>query len=165
MTVLALVAMSARSTAQKRRDQAEREAAVNRSLVLANAATKLSDTDGPGYALPLALEAVNMERPPTESVSTLQNIALKAGTRIILREQGNAIKAIAISPDSRLGLSGGCAALEGEVCTQGELILWDLETRAEVRRFEGHTDWVNDVAFGSDGKTILSGSDDKTLIL
>jgi WD40 repeat protein/DNA-binding SARP family transcriptional activator len=165
MAVLALVAFDREHQAQNARTKAEREAAVNRSLVLADAATKLSDLDGPGYALPLALQAVNMDRPPNEAVSTLQDLALKAGTRIILREQGNAIRAVAISPDSRLGLSGGCAVLENDVCTQGELILWDLEARTEVRHFEGHTGWVNDVAFNADGKTILSGSDDHTLIL
>ncbi len=165
MSVLALVALSARSTAQKQRDQAEREAAVNRSLVLANAAAEMADTEGPGYALPLALEAVNMDRPPNEAMSIFRNIALSTGTRAILRDQGNAIKAVAFSPDSRYGLSGSCAMLEAEVCSQGELILWDLETRQEIRRFEGHTGWVNGVAFSPDGKAILSGSDDQTLIL
>lgn len=40
--------------------------------------------------------------------------------------------------------------------------LWHLETGRELRRFEGHTKWVNTVAFSPDSKLIASGSDDKT---
>ena len=35
----------------------------------------------------------------------------------------------------------------------------------EIRRFEGHTDWVSAVAFSPDGRHIISGSSDKTLWL
>ena len=97
MTVLALVALRARSTAQKQRDQAAREAAVNRSLVLANAAAQLSDLEGASYALPLALEAVAMNQPPHEAIRTLQTIAQQAGTRAVLRDRGNMIRAVAFS--------------------------------------------------------------------
>jgi len=40
----------------------------------------------------------------------------------------------------------------------------DVDTGQEIRRFEGHTDWVRSVAFSPDGQTILSGSADNTLI-
>jgi WD40 repeat protein len=29
--------------------------------------------------------------------------------------------------------------------------------------FQGHTDWVNSVAFSPNGKRVVSGSDDKTV--
>jgi WD40 repeat protein len=158
-------AQDAREVAQVERDNARREADLNRSLVLANAAVKQADSDGPGYALPLALEAVNMDQPPAEAVNALQSLAFNVGTRAILREQGNTIKAVAISPDTRFGLSGSCSVLQNGVCSQGELILWDLDTQREIRRFEGHTGWVNSVAFSPDGAAILSASDDGTLRL
>jgi WD40 repeat protein len=43
------------------------------------------------------------------------------------------------------------------------LELWDLETGAELRRFEGHEDGVNSVTVLADRRRALSGSDDRTL--
>ena len=36
--------------------------------------------------------------------------------------------------------------------------LWDAATGALLRTFEGHSDWVNSVAFSPDGSRVLSGS-------
>jgi WD40 repeat protein len=43
--------------------------------------------------------------------------------------------------------------------------MWDVETGKEIRRFEGHTDWVWDVSIARDGKRLLSASSDKTVRL
>ena len=45
------------------------------------------------------------------------------------------------------------------------LRLWDIESGAELRRFEGHTDEVNSVAVLPDGRRALSASEDETLRL
>ena len=43
--------------------------------------------------------------------------------------------------------------------------LWDVETGKELRRFIGHTHYVESVGFSPDGKWVLSGSRDATVRL
>src|SRR3972149_2774551 len=66
------------------------------------------------------------------------------------------IESIAFSPDGRLAVSGGW---------DKSMVLWDVETGREVRRFSGHSDSVASVAFSPDGGYVLSGSWDRTLRL
>ena len=40
--------------------------------------------------------------------------------------------------------------------------LWNADTRPKLK-LEGHTGEVNNVALSKDGKTIVSGSDDRTI--
>jgi WD40 repeat protein len=156
---LAIIALNARSSA-------EREAAVNHSLVLSANAQAAQENGEVDLALALALEAVNMDDPPPEARRTLSEIALGPGTRAILAGNSNTVRDVAIDPESKTALSASCAQLSSDgACIQGELIQWDLETETELRRFEGHTDWVNAVAYNPDGTRILSSSEDNTLIL
>ncbi len=67
-----------------------------------------------------------------------------------------AVNSVAISPDGQAALSGSA---------DGLVILWDINTGAEVRRFEGHARSVESVAFSPDGQHILSGSADGTVRL
>jgi serine/threonine protein kinase len=70
--------------------------------------------------------------------------------------QRPAVPSVAVSPDGRQALSGG----EDKV-----IILWDLTTGREVRRFEGHEGRVMAVAFAPDGRRAVSGGEDKVLRL
>jgi WD40 repeat protein len=45
------------------------------------------------------------------------------------------------------------------------MCLLDLGTGKELQRFQGHTDWVNDLALPADGKRALSASKDSTVRL
>ena len=42
---------------------------------------------------------------------------------------------------------------------------WEAATGKERATFRGHTNWVNSVAFSPDGKTLASGSWDRTIKL
>jgi WD40 repeat protein len=59
--------------------------------------------------------------------------------------------ALAVSPDGKHLLFGD---------TKGRVILWDIETKSEVRRFDGHKSHVRAVAFSPDGETIATGGFD-----
>jgi hypothetical protein len=66
------------------------------------------------------------------------------------------LRALAISPDGTLLASAG----------EDKLIrLWNLESRTELRRLEGHTKSVLAVAFSPDGHFILSGGADHSVRL
>lgn len=46
-----------------------------------------------------------------------------------------------------------------------EIVVWDISTRQELRRFTGHTNIVNGVAISSDGRLLATGGQDRTLRL
>ena len=58
------------------------------------------------------------------------------------------------SPDGRQLASGS-----GDKCVR----VWDLSSGREVKKLEGHTDWVTSVCFSPDGSQLASGSDDKSV--
>lgn len=165
MTILSLITLDREQKAQDARARAEREALVNHSIILGNQA---QDAQAAGYtdlALALALEAVRIDSPPTDVIGVLADMAFGEGARFVIQAHNYSVKDVAISPDERWGLSGSCHVMQDTTCVEGELILWDLETGSALRRFEGHTGWVNSVAFSPDGQTALSGSADKSVIL
>ena len=57
---------------------------------------------------------------------------------------------MAVLPDGRRALSAS---------SDKTLRLWDLETGAELRRFEGHENWVSSVTALPDGRRALRGRD------
>jgi WD40 repeat protein len=61
---------------------------------------------------------------------------------------------VAFSADGKYVLSGSA---------DSSVILWDVASGAEVRRFTGHLDDVRSVAFSPDGTFALSGSSDGTV--
>jgi len=71
-----------------------------------------------------------------------------------------AIRALAFSPDGKqLAVAGGLPGRSGEVK------IWDVEARKELRSIAGHTDCIYAVAFSPDGSTIATSSYDKLIKL
>ena len=164
-------AQDARATSEVNLTRAEREATVNHSLVLATAARQLYTSGWPTLALMLAQEAMRMSQPPTEAYDALTSIALGPGTRAILTGPSQTVRGVAFSPDGKQALSASCGEYLDGQCSDGELILWDMETNTEIKRFGGkasggHTDWINSVVFSPTAPGIaLTSSEDGTLIL
>jgi WD40 repeat protein len=63
---------------------------------------------------------------------------------------------VALSADGRHAVS----------CSSDQTLkVWDLESGAELRTLEGHSDWVSSVALSADGCRVLSASADQTVKL
>ena len=78
------------------------------------------------------------------------------------------VNAVDIDPTSKYMVSAACGQKDDTgdgACTRGDIILWDIITGAEVRRFEGHEGDVLSVEFDPWGDRILSGGTDSMMRL
>ncbi len=66
--------------------------------------------------------------------------------------------AVAFSPDGALAASGHSGS-------NNNLLLWNVNTGAQIVTYEGHEDGVTEVEFSSDGQYLLTGSADATVRL
>ncbi|HSB65970.1 MAG TPA: WD40 repeat domain-containing protein, partial [Anaerolineales bacterium] len=140
-------------------------ATINQSLNLARAAEQANEAGRGDLALMLAREAINLTPKSAEVLQSLREVAFSLGTRAILNGHSQSVQAVAMSPDAKIAISGSCADLDATgVCHAGELILWDLATYQVLHRWPAYTDWVTAVAFSPDGRSVISGSSDGSLI-
>lgn len=96
-----------------------------------------------------------LSTPFGQSEVTLKLWEVATGKEVRAFTSAESVRAIALSPDGHLALSGG----------EEMLRLWDIAAGKEVHNFTGHLNSVLSVAFSPDGRFALSGSDDKTLKL
>ena len=154
--------------------QEARQATEAASLSLAaNARQALNDKDATS-ALVLALAANRIEDPPLESQRVLLEAAFSPGPRRLFdvtetfeNVEGPPLSMI-ITPDGRTALTG---------FFDGNIVLWDIETGAEIRRFSGHApgtydplqvvthSGVNDIVLSPSGQVAISGGDDGAVIV
>jgi WD40 repeat protein/serine/threonine protein kinase len=74
------------------------------------------------------------------------------------------INAVTFSPDGKKGLVGA-GYLDAEKEESGHIILWDVETGEEIRRFVGQPYAVSALAFSPDGRLALSSGNGAIVIL
>jgi WD40 repeat protein len=108
--------------------------------------------------------------------STVRVWDLLAGRQVaVLQGHKRAIAALALSPDGRLAASAGgvpCLSDRGvpihpydDVTEPRRIRLWDVATGKDVAHFEGHQDDVTALAFSPDGRRLVSGLRDGTVLV
>jgi len=59
-----------------------------------------------------------------------------------------------------------CLALDGDILFAGgtgkQLRVWDLRSGEELGKFSGHKGAINCIIISSDGKSVITGSDDSS---
>ena len=77
----------------------------------------------------------------------------------------NYVYSVSFAPDGKTLASGSLdRTIKLWDARSGELLL-SIDARGPNHKRKGHTDWVSSVAFAPDGKTLASGSGDKTIKL
>nr|XP_056701618.1 transducin-like enhancer protein 1 [Euleptes europaea] len=133
---------------------------------------KVWDVGQPGAKTPVAqLDCLNRENyirsckllPDSRSLivggeaSTLSIWDLAAPTPRIkaeLTSSAPACYALAISPDAKVCFS---------CCSDGNIVVWDLQNQTLVRQFQGHTDGASCIDISNDGTKLWTGGLDNTV--
>lgn len=84
----------------------------------------------------------------------------KGNLMAALKGHAEKVRAVAFSRDGKL-----LAAAGGEPGRFGEVKIWDLAKRQELRTIKGHSDCIYAVAFSPDGASLATSSYDKLIML
>jgi WD40 repeat protein/DNA-binding CsgD family transcriptional regulator len=180
MSVLAFIALDRERLAQDERTRALRRTQENNSIQLANYAQSAYAEGRTDLALLLAMKAIDMTDPPAISDQAFRIIAQGPGIRAVLPAHLNPVLTVAVSPDKKLVLVGGCDNSAWTVtCKKGDVYMLNIGGNAsdlavnphfkglDNTEFQGQ---VNDVVFSpadidEGGSTALTASEDGRIIL
>jgi len=142
--------------------QQRRQALEAYSVSLAANAQKALDENDHATALALAMAAADIANPPDQVKRVLMDAAYSPGARDHFVIQGTFTNlkgpatTVEFSPNGQVVLLG---------MADGMIILWDLDSREELRRFTGHSGQINDLGFTPDGSLAVSGGEDGLVIV
>jgi WD40 repeat protein len=94
------------------------------------------------------------------ALGSYREVRLTGKSTEVLQGHAEKVRAVAFSRDGKL-----LAAAGGQPGRFGELKLWDMSTRRELRTIRGHSDCMYAVAFSPDGATVATSSYDKLIKL
>ena len=124
------------------------------------------DNDGADVREKAAKELADLGRPAEEVVRQALARGPSPASRArlekvltMLGRGGLPVSRLAFSPDGKLLASGGFGDDDGKVC------LFDGLSGEAIRALDGHSKMVTGVSFSPDGKTLVTGSLDKTVKL
>jgi WD40 repeat protein len=98
-----------------------------------------------------------------DGITTLWDVGSGVEIRSFVDDQP--ITAVKFSPDGQKALIGGAGYVDLEKVEAGHIILWDVETGEEIRRFEGQPYAVEAVEFSPDGRLAVSSGHGAMAIL
>jgi len=76
-----------------------------------------------------------------------------------LEGHSHEVYSVAFSPDAKTLASSSCAHKDSGLCIEGEIRLWDVESRTLTGpSLTGHSDSIESVAFSPNGEMLASGS-------
>jgi WD40 repeat protein len=82
------------------------------------------------------------------------------GTPVYTLSHAHQVSKAAISPDGSTVATATCITVVNAECSDGGIWLWDLPSGKLIRKLNGFADFVENVAFSSDGSSLIAVSRD-----
>jgi WD40 repeat protein len=138
------------SAAESELTTARRQAEVAQSLALAAQARQTLERGESNLAIAIALEAVNIDNPPAEAELMLSEAAYAPGIlRQISLPNPWTSGGMAIHPNAQMLVYG---------TVDGEIVVMNLHTGVEIRRFGRMTGGITSVEFSPDGRNLFTSA-------
>ena len=145
---------------------ATRQAELARSSVLAARARTFLERHDTERALALALEAADIEDPPSDAVRVLAEAGLGPGTRFVLDGHSQAVTSVAISPGGETLYAASSAIWTGEAQSEDKAIrVWSMVSGEEIGRLDGAGEAAHSIAVSPDGNRMAAGLTDGRVAL